>query len=254
MAYLRIGSGEPLLFLPGLTNHHRPPRGMDRIAAVQQLRPLARSRDVWWVNRRAGLTASVTIADLANDYAEGIRLWFGGPLDVLGVSTGGSVGLQLAADHPELVRTLVLAASGSRLGSVGRRAQRAAATSLYRGDRRGAGAAMFSILGDRRITRWVWAALGWLAGPVLFRDGAPDMCATIEAEDVFDLTARLPEIHVPVLLIGGDQDAPYGVDIFQQTVHGLPSARLLLYPRTGHLGVLARRRFAPDVLGFLEAR
>jgi pimeloyl-ACP methyl ester carboxylesterase len=36
--------------------------------------------------------------------AAGIRRWFAEPIDVLGVSTGGSVALQVAADHPEVVR------------------------------------------------------------------------------------------------------------------------------------------------------
>ncbi|WP_199433714.1 hypothetical protein [Qaidamihabitans albus] len=30
MPYLRMGSGPALVFLPGLTPHHREPRGMDR--------------------------------------------------------------------------------------------------------------------------------------------------------------------------------------------------------------------------------
>ncbi|MEV4899445.1 LuxR C-terminal-related transcriptional regulator, partial [Nonomuraea sp. NPDC055795] len=32
---------------------------------------------------------------------------FGGPVDVLGMSSGGSLALQLAADHPEAVRRVV---------------------------------------------------------------------------------------------------------------------------------------------------
>jgi pimeloyl-ACP methyl ester carboxylesterase len=70
---------------------------------------------VWWVNRRTGLAAGVTMAELAADYAEGISRWFVGPIDVLGVSTGGSVALQLAADHPDVVCRLVLVSSACRL-------------------------------------------------------------------------------------------------------------------------------------------
>jgi len=253
MSYLCVGSGDPLLFLPGLSAHHGPPRGLDRLGQIGQLRVLARTRQVWWVNRRAGLPADVTMAAMARDYALGIRRWFQDPVDLLGVSTGGSVGLQLALDHPELVRRLVLVSSGCRLGPEGRRAQRAMATRLAKGDPRGAGQEMLGFLGTRPLGREVGSVLGWLLGPVMFRDGASDMCATIKAEDVFDLTDRLSGVRVPTLVVGGERDVPYGPGIFRETAQGMPNGRLLLYGGTGHMGVQAKRRFAADVLGFLSS-
>lgn len=104
MAYLCLGAGQPLVFLPGLSAHHRPPHGMDRWFQLQQVQPFGCHREVWWIQRRAGLTPPVTMADLANDYAGVLAQQFGEPVDVMGVSTGGSVALQLAADHPGMVR------------------------------------------------------------------------------------------------------------------------------------------------------
>lgn len=48
-------------------------------------------------------------------------------------------------------------------------------------------------------------------------------------------------------MIGGDRGRAYGAELFRQTAAGIPGARLLLYPRTGHAGVQMRRRFAGDV-------
>ena len=107
MSCLRVGIGPPLLYLPGLTAHHGIPHGMDRAAATGAMRGLARGRQVWWVNRRAGLPQQVTMAQLAADYAAGIRAHFNRPIDVVGMSTGGSVALQLAADHPEFASDVV---------------------------------------------------------------------------------------------------------------------------------------------------
>lgn len=124
LAYVRLGSGPPLVVAPGMTANHRPPSGSDLKFELRQLRPLVRKRTVWWVNRRQGLAPDASMADIANDYAEVLRSTFDGPVDVMGISTGGSVALQLTADHPELVRRLVVAVSGCRLGTRGKAAPR----------------------------------------------------------------------------------------------------------------------------------
>jgi pimeloyl-ACP methyl ester carboxylesterase len=250
MSYLRVGAGPPLLFLPGLTSHHLAPEGMDRHAALGSVRALGEAREVWWVNRRAGLTEGAAMADLAADYATAIPRWFGEPVDVLGLSTGGSVALQLAADHPALVRRLVVVSAAARLSAEGRSCQRRLARALRSGDRRTAGAAMMRILGSS-TTAPLWAAAGWLLGPMMFRHDPTDLLATIQAEDGFDLTGRLAEVTIPVLVVGGDQDSPYGPALFARTADGLPAGRLLLYRHTTHAGVLSRKRFGADVLRFL---
>ncbi|MEV4530708.1 alpha/beta fold hydrolase [Streptosporangium sp. NPDC049304] len=66
-----------------------------------------------------------TMADLAAVYAQAIRGISEGPVNMLAISTGGSIALQLAADHPGLVDRLVLAGTACTLGPIGRRAQRA---------------------------------------------------------------------------------------------------------------------------------
>lgn len=257
MTYLRTGpddrTGAPLLVMPGLASHPQPATRFERRVVLASLRALAREREVWWVNRRTGLPPDVTMADLAADYAAAMPRWHPGPVDVLGVSTGGSVALQLAADHPRLVRRLVLVSAAARLGPGGRAAQRRVAAALATGRPRAAGAAMMSFLGTS-FTDPLWAALGWALGPSLFRDDWSDLVATIAAEDAFDLTDRLPGIAVPVLLVAGDADGCYGPEVFAATAGGLPDARLVVYPRAGHAGVQSRRRFAGDVLGFLEDR
>jgi pimeloyl-ACP methyl ester carboxylesterase len=86
----------------------------------------------------------------------------------------------------------------------------------------------------------------------MFRHDPADLLATIAAEDTFDLTDALPRIQTPVLVVGGDQDEPYGPGLFAETADRLPHGRLLLYRHTSHFGVPSRRRFARDVLAFLD--
>lgn len=253
MAYLRTGAGAPLLYLPGLSGDHRAPRGSDRGFVLRGIRPFAAVRDVWWVNRRPGLEPGVTMADLARDYAKAVRAELDPPVDVLGVSTGGSVALQLAADHPALVRRLVLVCSACRLGPEGREGQRRVADLAGRGKLRRGGGLMMSMAGRGPVSRRLLWPLGWAMGPSLLGHGDPDLLRTIEAEDAFDLRERLPRVEVPTLLVGGDRDRFYTGGVFEETARLLPNGRLLIYEGKGHAGVLMSRRLAGDVIAFLDA-
>ncbi|ANS79019.1 Beta-ketoadipate enol-lactone hydrolase [Serinicoccus hydrothermalis] len=66
---------------------------------------------------RATIDATRGMADLSDDVAAVLdALGVDGPVDVLGWSAGGNVALQLAIDHPQRVRRLVLEAPGSPFG------------------------------------------------------------------------------------------------------------------------------------------
>jgi pimeloyl-ACP methyl ester carboxylesterase len=251
MASLSLGAGPPLLLMPGLTPDHRPPTGMARRAQLALMRPLAQERQVWWVNRRQGLPEGTTVADLADDYATMLREWQAAPIDVVGISTGGEVALQLAADHPELVRRLVLVASACRLGPHGHQVERQAAEALERGDRRGAAALLSRMLPSGRFASAVAGGLAWLLpGGVVGRDHH-DVLATMRAELAFDLSERLHEITAPTLVVGGSGDANYGEAVFRETATGLPNGHLALHPGRSHAATVTSRGLGPEVNAFL---
>ena len=125
LPYLAQGSGPPLVVLAGLGKDNAHPHGLQRRFELGTVRPYADAgRTAYWVTRRPGLAAGVTMADLAADHAVALRAEFGEPVDILGFSTGGSVAQQLAVDHPDVVRRLVLACTAYRLGTAGRATQR----------------------------------------------------------------------------------------------------------------------------------
>ena len=88
------------------------------------LRAFTESRRVIYTNRRKRLPRGMTMGDLAEEHAAAIRALRAGPVDVAGISTGGSIAQQLAADHPELVDRLVLVSTACRLSPHGRALQR----------------------------------------------------------------------------------------------------------------------------------
>jgi pimeloyl-ACP methyl ester carboxylesterase len=246
---LAWGTGNTLVYLRGFSTNHTNPSGLQRQAEIQLLRPLARQFRIHAVARPPGLPSDVTMADIAAQHADAIEGRFRGPVDVLGVSSGGSIALQLAADHAALVRRLVVAASGYRLGEDAREAQRryVAATAA---SRRGAHyLAPFKV--NSRLAGMVAVPVMWLLDPLLRPEDPSDMVAFASAEDAFNLADKLPDIAAPTLVIAGERDRVYPAAVVAATASRVQHGRLITYPRTGHGGTITHRRFTRDVASFL---
>lgn len=237
----RLRSAPPVVFLPGLGAHSLGRTRGQRLLQRLEVLGLARTFQVWLLARRAPLRRGITIEDLAEEHAEAIRARFGRAVDVIGESTGGSVALQLAGKHPELVNRLVIVSAAARMRREGQRAQLDAAQSIRRGDRRrAAGAMLGTTTRQAGRARMLWAA-GYLLGPLVIGRDGEDLAVMIDAEDGFDVRADLARISAPTLLIGGERDGYYSPDILDETAAILPNAVHLQLPRKGHLSVARDR-------------
>jgi pimeloyl-ACP methyl ester carboxylesterase len=217
------------------------------------LAPPAHVFTVHRISRRVGLASGTTMEDLANDYAVTLDEMFGEAVNVLGISTGGSLALQLTADRPELVSRLVVAGAACRLSEHGRRFQRRTAELSATGDRRGLSVMQGTDVTESRLGQRIAGGLLWLVGPLFIKRGwdPSDMISTIRAEDAFDIGGRLSEISTPILVIVGGHDRFYPTELFRETADGIPNARLILYEDRAHGGALTDRRFGKDAVAFL---
>jgi pimeloyl-ACP methyl ester carboxylesterase len=251
---LRFGTGAPLVVLAGATPVHANPTGLARRATLLPYRALARDRRVWLVNRRPGLAPDATVADLAADHADALASAFGAPVDVLGVSTGGSIALQLAADRPDTVRRLVVVGAAHRVGDLGREVLVRVADLHEQGDSRGAYREFARASTTSKIGQRVLGGLQRLTEPLVFgrHIDRSDWVATLRAEARFDLGPRLSEITAPTLVIGGGRDLAYPAALFRATADGVEDGRLALYAGRGHGGTIADRRFPRDTLAHLD--
>ncbi len=221
-----------------------------RDSEIKVLEPLARNFHVYAVGRAPGMHEGTTMGEIAAEHADALHVEFGEPVDVLGISSGGSVALQLAADHPEVLRRLVIASSGCRLDPVAKEGQLRYAEAALRGRR-----AMHHLAASAfasPVAVRVAAAAMWLFDPLARPQNPADTHAFIHAEDGFDLTDRLGEIQAPTLVIGGERDAGYSIANFRRTADGIPNSRLIVYPGAGHMGTIKHKRFAIDVTNFLD--
>jgi pimeloyl-ACP methyl ester carboxylesterase len=250
LPYLRFGDGPPLVMASGLSPKHANPTGIWRRMSISGSAAFAKHFTVYLVNRKMGLAPGSTMADIAGDYARAIETEIGEPVMLHGTSTGGSVALQLAIDHPQLVRRLVLAAAACRLSPRGREAQAELARLTSEGDARGAGAVMMGTSAAGPL-RYAFRGVGWLTGPSLSADDPADMLITIAAEDRFDAEPDLQRVQAPSLVLGGAADPFYSEDLFRRTATGIPDGRAVIFPGKGHIYAATSKTAASIALGFL---
>jgi pimeloyl-ACP methyl ester carboxylesterase len=210
-------------------------------------------RRVVHVNRRPGLPRAMTMSELAAEHADGIRTTFGEPVDVIGLSTGGSIAQQLAADHPDVVRRLVLVSTACRLGGEGKAMQRAVAARIRAGAERRALAVFAAGLVPPRRGRFAAGLAGAILGPRRLSGGAADLgdlATTIEAEDGFDLAA-CPPIRAPTLIVAGAEDRFNPPALVTEMADLIPGSRLELVSGRGHVTVLWSPAYRDGVPRFL---
>ncbi|MES2170261.1 MAG: alpha/beta fold hydrolase [Actinomycetota bacterium] len=250
LPHTRLGTGAPLVVFPGLFGRRGVPAPFVRWMQRSEIIELAVDREVWSIDRRFGLEHGITFGILAAEHAEAIRQRFDGPVDIVGISTGGSIALQLAADFPELVRRLVLVSSAYRLSDVGREAQRQIAGFLRQNRSRSAAARFLGDTGATPLTRAFLALAGRIAPRLVVGHRDPDLLVLLEAEDGFDLGGRMASIRVPTLIVGGGRDRFYTPELFEVTGARMPNASVKIYPSAGHISTFGNRKLAREILGF----
>ena len=248
--YLKLGQGPPLMVASGLTPHHTNPTGVRRRMSLAWAAPFAEHFTVYLVNRRAGLAPGATMADLAADYAVAIEQDIGRPVLLHGTSTGGSVALQLAIDHADLVGRLVVSASACRLSPQGRAVQAEVLRLARGGEGRRATALLFGTLAPGPLAP-AGRGLGWLVGGGFDAGDRSDMLLTLVAEDTFDAEPHLARVRAPTLVLGGTADPFYSEDLFRRTAAGIPHGRAVILPGKSHGYVGGSKVTAGISLGFL---
>jgi pimeloyl-ACP methyl ester carboxylesterase len=250
LPYNRAGHGsKPLVIFQGLMFENKPQSGMTFGYGF-----LEKDYTLYAVLRKPGLPQGYMLKEMADDYAAMIRQEFGEPVDVIGVSTGGSIAYYFAADHPELLHRLVLHSSAHTLGVTGKLLQLEIGRLARQGLVRQAWQTLIRfILPRAAIWKFLNPPLAWTVARLLSLGKAPDLSdlvITIEAEDQHAFKYRLSEIKAPTLVIAGADDPFYAPALFRETAAGIPQARLVLYEKMRHPAM--GKQFERDVVAFLK--
>lgn len=250
--YARIGTGSRLVVsIPSLSilPEARTPAQVRRLWK-SWLGPIGRhDLTVWDIGRRPDLPTGTTAEDIADDYAAVIRARWNEPVRVMGFSSGGGYAQWLAIRHPELVERLVLGFTGHRITEETRVGQRRAVDLALAGRWRPAYASLASwfVPDHPRIA----AAALWILGPMIAGRRADLRALRIDADadDLFDASGHLGDIRCPTLVGSGGRDVAYPPEVTRELVAGIPNARHIDYPTSGHGGPGAA--FAEAACAFL---
>ncbi|MCW4015943.1 MAG: alpha/beta hydrolase [Candidatus Bathyarchaeota archaeon] len=252
LPYFRLGNKSRILVVfDGLNFENKPPSGLQLRWVAGDYKQIAKDYTVYSVGRKPDLPSGYSTRDMANDYADMVRNELKWPVDVLGLSTGGTIAQYFALDHPDLVRRLVLGSTGYALSENGKKLQ------LYVGDmakqrkwRKAYTAMMDGVYPEGGLKRLFFKLVMSIMTAFSKPSDPSDVIVTIEAEDQHNFKDLLGEIKVPTLVIGGEDDFFYPI---RETAEGILAAKVILYEGFGHNAWLDnRRQFQEDVLAFLN--
>ena len=191
------------------------------------------------LRRRTG-PHQYTLSDMSEDAAGLIRELDLGPCHIVGVSMGGMIGQTLAAQHPELVRSLT-----SIMSTTGNRWRGQPAPSVYRYllrpppvDRQGfvdRATELFGVVGSTGFEGNIdhikdYAARSFDRGHSA-AGGARQLGAIIASGD---RTAELASIKAPTLVMHGTVDRLVRPSGGKATARAIPGAKLVMIEGMGH--------------------
>jgi 2-hydroxy-6-oxonona-2,4-dienedioate hydrolase len=171
---------------------------------------------------------------------------------LLGHSMGGMVALQTALDHPARVEKLVLYATNSSGDLPGRfeTFEQTCERVETDGVARVAAYVTATWFHDREAAPMYPFCLGSGAGA-----SKAAVLAGLRAFGGWDVTDRLSELKMPVLVIGGDKDRSYDLDGFLRMTEAIQSAEFCLLAGCAHCAHLEQSDpFNAVVRKFLSAR
>jgi 3-oxoadipate enol-lactonase len=219
MYYELQGEGEPLVLIAGLRLDISEYHGIDSWLA-QKYQVLA------FDNRGAGRTDKpdipYSIEMMANDTAGLMQALGIQAAHIIGISMGGRIALALALQHPELVKKLVLVSTSARVRKRG----------------------------------WRFRLMELLMFLPIFKEKYPQpryaYLRQRQASGAYNCVDRLPELHMPTLILHGknDKTAPYY--LAEEMRAGIAGSEIITF-QGGHIFFFLRerQRFLDAVAQFL---
>ena len=259
MDFSTWGDGpKTLLFLPGDPGSAVPTGLIARMSRGWFDPFVQEGYAIWYVTRRRNMPEGHSVGVMADDYALLISAEFDGRVDlVVGESFGGMIAQYLAALHGDTWDQLALVVAAAEVNDWGKEVDSRLRDALERGDKAGFGTAFAEYVLPGERSRWARRVFGpSIARSLLSGKSYPpaDLLVELEAEIAYDARPVLPRIEVPVVLVTGDRDQFFSMDVVEETVRLIPDCTLVVYEGQAHVKAATNKRVAHDVLAFINRR
>jgi class 3 adenylate cyclase len=236
VAYQVFGEGDiDLVYVPGFISnieHYWEEPGYARL-----LRGLARfSRVLMFDKRGTGLSDRVERLPTMDERMDDVRAVLDAEglerAAVMGVSEGGSLATLFAASHPSRCQALVLYGAFAKFSSWFATPQKLAQFFDYVEKQWGSGANVATYAPSRKDDS---AFCQWFARRERVGASPAAASALMRMNSEIDITAILPSVRVPTLVIHRTGDLAVDVEGGRQLAKGIPNAKLIELPGNDHL-------------------
>jgi pimeloyl-ACP methyl ester carboxylesterase len=260
LAYLDVGSGEPLVLVHGSLSDYRA--WLDQIEPLsKQYRVIAYSRRYHYPNVGGGNGRDYSVALHDKDLVGFLNALHLDSVHLVGHAYGGTVAAWFASTHPERVRSLVLIepAIPELMTGTPRDSEYTSERRLMTAQTRMALQDGFDELGATRFIEWSFGEEAIMTLPKAIKMTLGQNAPALRMQYVSDAlatpfdAAHMAHITCPVLYLEGDKSPWYAKAMGESFAHRLPSTRLITIKRTDH-GMMWEdpRAFNRAVLSFLD--
>ena len=209
---------------------------------------------VYLVSRKRGMPVGYLTRDMARHYSEFFTAEIGGPAYVMGISLGGLIAQSFAHDYPHYVRKLIISGSACRMGPEGLEIARR----WIPWAREGAWNKIYEESMDFSYIGW-HHFLSQLFKPYFVNrlnrtvQDPSDFIISGQAGMLHDSMNFLPELRMPVLVVGGSQDCFFPESLLYEMKYAVPHCRLHIIPNAKH-AVFEQNRTAVSkvILDFMK--
>jgi aminoacrylate hydrolase len=251
MYYEERGAGAPVMLITGLggVGASWGPQIPMFAGAFRTIVPDHRG-----TGRTSAPATGYTLTQHARDMADLLRRLKATPAHIVGSSTGGAIGMLMALEHPDTVRSLSLVATWGRSDAYFRRLFEVRKRTLQELGHAAAVELTMLLLYSPAYLRANWEQIQ--AAERQLKANPPNLMAAAARIDMIvahDALDRLKEIRQPTSIVVGEMDAITPTYFSHELKRHMPHAELHVIPGAGHLVQLEKPdAFFQTVRGFID--